>query len=242
MIALLLALTAFAQDATPDTVESPEACPFTPIATPPPTRPPDALAPSRDFVECIVTAEVDGSGRPAPKAVEGCEEPFASAARAGFSTWRFKPCVLTDGRPVEGTIRVAAKFASSEFQLQGDDAIQALKNKHQSAKAVKEGCAASFRLVPDGTLTELASSDLDHCLASPPDRTLKHYHLELKRKTTCTVTMTVSKSKPDVDGATVEGCKDDVGRYAINAVTSFPWNSPIGGSEQYTVSVTLGPE
>lgn len=238
MIALLVALSSFAQDQ----VASVEACPFTPIAAPPPARPPGALAPSRAFVECIVTAEVDGKGVPTARGVEGCEEPFASAARAGFATWRFQPCVLPDGREVEGTIKVVASFASSEFQLQGDAAYGGLMEMHKPGKAVKEGCAASLRILPDGTVKDLVSSDVTHCISAARKRTLKHYHLELKKAQTCTLEMDVTASQADLATAKVTDCDAAVGEYVINAVTSFPWNSPIGGSEHYTVKVTVGPE
>lgn len=234
----LLLSSAFAQDQ----VASVEECPFTPIAAPPPTRPPGALAPSRKFVECIVTAEVDGKGVPTARGVEGCEEPFASAARAGFATWRFQPCVLPDGRAVEATIKVVAQFASSEFQLQGDAAYTGLMEMHQPGRAVKEGCAASLRILPDGTVEDLTSSDVTHCISAARKRTLKHYHLELKKAQTCTLEMDVTGAQADLATAKVADCNEEVGTYVINAVTSFPWNSPIGGSEHYTVKVTVGPE
>ena len=241
MFALLLALwlpVAGAQDP----VETVEECAFTPIETPDPIRPPDALAPSREFVDCIVTAEVDAEGKPSPKQVEECEEPFAAAARSGVSLWRFQPCVLKDGRGVEGTIKVAIKFAASEFQLQGDAAYGGLMAMHSEDLSAKEGCAAGLRILPDGTVSDLQTSDITHCIAAAKKRTLKHHHLELKRKTTCTVVMDVASTRPNSFEAEVKGCSGDVAKYAIDTVTSFPWNSPIGGSERYSVKVTLGPE
>lgn len=225
-------------------VETVEECPWTPIETPSPTRPPDALAPDRGFVKCLVTAEIDADGKPAPKQVEECEEPFASAARSGVAVWRFDPCVLTDGRGVEGTIRVEIKFASSEFQLQGDERYSELMAMYTEGPKATEGCAASMRIVPDGTVSDLQSSDVAHCIGAAKPRTLKHHHLELKKPVTCKVEIDVTKQRPDTLNATVsgKGCDGDTGKYAIDVVSSFPWNSPIGGSEHYSVQVTLGPE
>ena len=228
--------------AAQDKVATVEECPFTPVATPKPDRPPTALAPSRAFVECIVTAEVDGEGKPTPKQVTGCEEPFSSAARTGFANWRFKPCMLEDGRLVEGTIRVAAKFASSEFQRQGDAAYAGLMALHKEGKKQEEGCATSLRITPDGTVSELTSSDVTHCISAAKDRTLKHYHLNLEKPTACVVEMEVSNTRAITDSAVVKKCEGDVAKYALDTVSSFPWNSPIGGSEKYTVTVTLGPD
>ncbi len=69
-----------------DVVPSVDACPFTPIDTPAPERPPDAVAPSHDFVRCEVTAEVDARGKPVPKQVEACSDPRARGWRCGASS------------------------------------------------------------------------------------------------------------------------------------------------------------
>ncbi len=139
-------------------------------------------------------------------------------------------------------MKVVVRFPASEFQRQGDAAWEGLRQMHAQGRRVEQGCGASLRILPDGTVKDLASSDRDHCLAAARSRTLKHHHLELKRPVTCTVEMDVSRSRPDRQTATVAGCEGEVARYALDTVTSFPWNSMIGSTDHYAVRVTLGPE
>ncbi len=222
--------------------ESVEGCAWNPTETVEPTRPPTELATSRDYEECLVTLDIDGSGHPTHNGeVQGCPTIFGEAAVKAFIQWRFEPCVL-ENRPFEGAITLAAKFPSSEFQALPADEYQARMDEHTALKPSGEACRLEMSVRTDGTITRVATNNPKHCLVAA--RRLPSQHvLKLKKQVVCDVSFSVTGTRTLADDVAVSRCKDEnVARYARTAAAGFAWNGPIGGSEAYTVKMTLGPE
>lgn len=221
---------------------APAECAWNTTATVEPVRPPGVPATTRDFEECLVTLDIDGEGHPSvTKDVLGCPTIFGEAAVDAFVQWRFEPCVL-ENRPFEGEITLAAKFASSEFQALLPEKYQERMDEHEALKPSGDACQMELDVRTDGTITRIATNNPTHCLVSAR-RLPSQHNLGLKKQVTCEVAFTATQTRTLADDVQVEKCKDEkVVRYARTAAAAFAWNSPIGGSEPYAVTIVLGPE
>jgi hypothetical protein len=185
-----------------------------------------------------VSLDVDRAGKPTVTGVQGCEDPFAWSAKDSFSQWRFKPCTI-DGRQAEGSITLAASFPASDFQKQNTAAYDAIMSIHSQGPTAASGCLLSMTIYQDGTIAELQSSDLAHCLVVP-GRAPMQTTLGLEEPVSCEVSLTAEQGVARGSSVKASGCSKSVEKYLELAFKGMAWNAPIGTTESYTITVNVG--